>query len=197
MSEHVPLKNANDLATGSKPAPGGLAWVQGFVNTVDLESGRDALATPADLARWLGHHGLVAPSTVLDDAAHARALAFREALRSFLFGNHGDPVDPAAVQTLNAVAGSAPLHVRFAAGGGAELEPMKAGVEGALGMLASLVYHAMREGTWERLKACRRDSCQWAFYDASRNRSGAWCTMATCGNRSKVEAHRRRAAGDG
>src|SRR3712207_8580100 len=42
----------------------------------------------------------------------------------------------------------------------------------------------------ERLKACPWDSCQWAFYDQSRNRSGVWCNMAVCGNRAKVAAHR-------
>ena len=52
----------------------------------------------------------------------------------------------------------------------------------------------MRVGTWERLKVCRNDECQWAFYDHSRNHSGAWCTMAICGNRMKGRAFRTRRA---
>jgi predicted RNA-binding Zn ribbon-like protein len=44
------------------------------------------------------------------------------------------------------------------------------------------------------LKICTNDECQWAFYDHSRNRSGAWCTMAVCGNRMKGRAFRRRQA---
>ena len=56
------------------------------------------------------------------------------------------------------------------------------------------MYDAMTAGTWDRLKVCRNDECQWAFYDRSRNRSGAWCTMAVCGNRMKGRAFRRRQA---
>jgi predicted RNA-binding Zn ribbon-like protein len=44
-----------------------------------------------------------------------------------------------------------------------------------------------------RLRACRRDACQWVFYDASRNRSGVWCSMDVCGARTKMAAYRRRA----
>ena len=44
----------------------------------------------------------------------------------------------------------------------------------------------MRDGTWGRLKACAEDGCRWAFYDASRNQSGRWCSMAVCGNRPRA-----------
>jgi predicted RNA-binding Zn ribbon-like protein len=50
----------------------------------------------------------------------------------------------------------------------------------------------MHDGTWSRMKACRNDTCHWAFYDASRNRSGKWCSMAICGNRAKVANYRER-----
>jgi len=63
-----------------------------------------------------------------------------------------------------------------------------------MGRLLATMYDAMATGTWVRLKACTNDECQWAFYDHSRNRSGAWCTMAVCGNRMKGRAFRRRHA---
>ncbi len=50
----------------------------------------------------------------------------------------------------------------------------------------------MAEGNWPRLKVCREDTCAWAFYDRSKNRSGAWCSMAVCGNRTKARAYRAR-----
>ena len=54
---------------------------------------------------------------------------------------------------------------------------------------------AIAEGTWARLKACERDSCRWAFYDRSKNRSGHWCSMDVCGAREKNRrAYRRRRA---
>ena len=58
--------------------------------------------------------------------------------------------------------------------------------------IVAIVYEAMVDGTWERLKACPADDCHWAFYDHSKNRSGTWCTMDVCGNRAKVRAYRER-----
>jgi len=51
------------------------------------------------------------------------------------------------------------------------------------------------DGTWERLKVCLADDCQWAYYDRSRNRSSVWCDMQVCGNRQKVRAFRARQGG--
>ena len=50
----------------------------------------------------------------------------------------------------------------------------------------------MAEGTWSRLKACREHGCEWAFYDATRNRSRTWFDMQVCGNRAKARAYRHR-----
>jgi len=61
-----------------------------------------------------------------------------------------------------------------------------------LAPIVAIVYEAMVNGTWERLKACPADDCHWAFYDRSKNRSGTWCNMAVCGNRAKVRAYRER-----
>ena len=51
---------------------------------------------------------------------------------------------------------------------------------------------AQSNGTWQRLKACGNPDCQWAFYDRSHSRAGAWCDMATCGNRIKNRKLRQR-----
>jgi len=63
-----------------------------------------------------------------------------------------------------------------------------------LGRLLAIVADAMADGTWPRLKACFRESCRWAFYDHARNRTGRWCSMAVCGNRTKAERYRARHA---
>ena len=47
-------------------------------------------------------------------------------------------------------------------------------------------------GEWSRLKTCAMDSCRWVFFDASRNRSGRWCSMQGCGNKAKTAAYRAR-----
>jgi predicted RNA-binding Zn ribbon-like protein len=76
--------------------------------------------------------------------------------------------------------------------GTAALEPARRDVDGALADLVGIVYTAMADGTWSRLKACRREVCHWLFYDRSRNRSAVWCQMAVCGNRTKTTAYRAR-----
>ena len=76
-----------------------------------------------------------------------------------------------------------------------ELVPLAGGVDGVLGSVLAAAFDCMRDGSWSRLKACR--NCHWAFYDESRNRSAAWCSMQLCGNRLKTRAYRlrRRAVG--
>lgn len=190
------MMHPEDLDIGSKPAPGDLVYVQGFVNTADIEGGRDTLATTEGLVRWLVHHGFVPPSTAVGEADRRRVVAYREAVRALLHAHHGEPLDPCAAQTLRETSGSPTLRLDFDRDGRASLEPAVGGVDGALARIATLIYRAEAEGTWERLKVCRNDACRWAFYDASRNRSGAWCSMDVCGNRMKVRAHRRRHAAD-
>jgi predicted RNA-binding Zn ribbon-like protein len=83
--------------------------------------------------------------------------------------------------------------MRVQLGGRPRLEPQGGdGMQAAIGRLLAIAYDAALDGTWQRLKVCRNDTCRWAFYDSSRNRSGAWCTMAICGNRMKGRAFRRR-----
>jgi predicted RNA-binding Zn ribbon-like protein len=50
----------------------------------------------------------------------------------------------------------------------------------------------MENGEWQRLKACRKDTCLWAFYDHSKNRSRHWCSMEVCGGQEKARAYRQR-----
>ncbi|MEA2308481.1 MAG: hypothetical protein QOI65_767 [Thermoleophilaceae bacterium] len=72
------------------------------------------------------------------------------------------------------------------------LQPAARGLDGLVARLLAIVDRSMADGTWERLKACPNEDCEWAFYDRSRNRSSRWCTMAECGNRAKARAFRER-----
>ena len=173
------------------PAPGRLRLVQRFVNTVDHEHGREMLSSPRRLARVLADLGLLGEAAPVGEADHRRALEVREALRSLAHANNGLPLETAAVATLEAAALRGGLTVRFD-GQGALLVPASPGVPGALAELVGIVATAMADGTWPRLKACRREICGWLFYDRSRNSSARWCQMAVCGNRTKTRAYRAR-----
>ena len=82
--------------------------------------------------------------------------------------------------------------VRFGDDGEPELVSQGDGVERAVVQMIGIAYTAMADGSWDRLKGCRRQSCKWVFYDNSKNRSRTWCSMKTCGNREKAHAYRER-----
>jgi predicted RNA-binding Zn ribbon-like protein len=174
-----------------RPAPGDLELVRGFVNTRDVEEGREELPQPGELHDWLVDRGLMAPDEAAGQADLRRALKLREALRLLMLANNGASLDESASQVLDACARQARLGARFGGAGGT-LEPAAHGVDGALGRLLAIVYGAMADGTWLRLKTCRNPDCHWAFYDATKNRSGAWCEMGSCGNRMKARSYRAR-----
>ena len=173
------------------PAPEPIRLVQAFINTNDLE-GEDRLVDAAALRAWLDDAGLRVPAR-LSAAEHAQAIELREALRELVAANAGLPHDAAALETVNAAASSAGLRPLLTGPADARLEPTAGGVDAALGAIVAAVHAGIADGTWARLKACERDTCRWAFYDHSRNRSGHWCSMAVCGSREKNRrAYRRR-----
>lgn len=179
------------MASGH-PVPPELEPIRAFVNTRNVESGADELATPAAFARWLEARGL----STGDATERERALAveLREALRALLLGNQEGKVPPVAVARLNRMAAELGYTLAFDERGLARPVPAGRGPRAALARLLAGVLIAQSDGTWPRLKACRSDTCQWAYYDGSKNRSGKWCDMAVCGNRMKARRHRKRAA---
>ena len=181
---------------GRQPAPGALALIQAFINTRDIEAQREDLSTPERLRAWFAEHELLPSDAAVGEVDLRRAVELREALRAQLAVNHGAPVSAELVERLNGLAATLPLLVQFAGDEYAHLQPAGSGVDGALARMLAIVYTAVVEDTWVRLKVCPADTCRWAFYDSSKNRSGTWCTMAVCGNRNKVRAYqqRRRAA---
>jgi predicted RNA-binding Zn ribbon-like protein len=172
-------------------ATGRLGLIQDFVNTRELDPEREVLATPDALAGWLRVHGLLRDGPAVD-ADLRRAVELREALRRLLLANNGGEASDADVALLNRAALESSLRPRFLAGGQVALEPDAGGAQGALGRLLAEVSAAMNDGTWPRLKACANDECQWAFFDRSKNRSGHWCSMESCGNRAKARHFRQR-----
>lgn len=175
------------------PAEVQLSIVKDFVNTVELdEDDGEQLTSPEALGSWLRERGLLESSTQVNEPELDQTLVFREALRDLLSRNAGEVIDDSAIDVVNEQAARSSLRIRFEDADRAQLVPSAKGVNGALGRLLATIYKAMADGTWSRLKACRKHSCRWAFYDRSRNRSRSWCSMAVCGNRVKVSRFRQR-----
>jgi predicted RNA-binding Zn ribbon-like protein len=171
-----------------------LELIREFVNTADLEEGTDKLADARGLQYWLVFHGLAQLRHRASDEDAAEARAVREALRDLLAAHNGVDVDrDVASRTLDIAARNAGLAVRFVDGAVAFV-PAARGTTGGLGRLLAAVGEAMADGSWQRLKACRSETCRWAFIDTARNRSRQWCDMAICGNREKARAFRQRHA---
>ena len=120
----------------------------------------------------------------------------REALRSLLLANNGEPHDPRRAAVLERAAPARPARADLPARR-RRARPAGDGVDAALGRILAAAFAAMLDGSWERLKACRGELCGWAFYDRSTNASATWCSMSVCGGRAKAGAYyrRRRAAG--
>jgi predicted RNA-binding Zn ribbon-like protein len=175
--------------------PRELEQIQALVNTADLESGQEDLDSPAALRDWLVSRGLLDAAAPVTQADLAMAIELREALRAVLRVNDGHPVDAQAVAVVNRMSGGLPLLLRFSQRGEPALAAQRQGVQGALATLLAAVAVAQAQGTWTRLKVCSSDTCQWAFYDRSKNRSGRWCSMRVCGNRTKTRAYRARRRG--
>lgn len=162
-----------------------------FVNTHDLEEETDSLAEPDELSDWIaeqtGEH-----IGALDEEDVARVLALRESLRALLRTHNGEQADKGHLEPLREAAERSRFRTTFSADGELQIAPARSDLTGFEARLLLAIERLQSQGAWPRLKACTDDGCQWAFYDATRNRSRTWCSMEECGNREKTRRYRQR-----
>ncbi|MGK5444752.1 CGNR zinc finger domain-containing protein [Micromonospora sp. URMC 105] len=179
--------------------PPAVRLVRDFVNTFEPQIDEESLSTPDRLRDWLVERRLVPADARLTATDLRVATTVREGLREVLQGHAGHCVDPDARDRLNEVLAQFPVRLAFTDDGhrlaATRDDPLGQALAGLLDALRS----SAEEQTWTRLKVCARDTCRWAFYDASRNQARRWCSMAGCGNHIKMKrayaARRNRAAG--
>ena len=178
----------------TKPAPMPLLLVQSFVNTWDGDHGSDLLLDPAAARDWLNRAGLWSADRAPDPAELDLARGVREGIRAMLVANGGGPQPTLdSLQAMQAFARDSRLAPHVGPGGQVSLAAEPAGqVQAGLLALLLVIRDAQHDGSWQRLKACGNPDCRWAFYDRSHSRAGAWCDMATCGNRIKNRRLRQR-----
>jgi predicted RNA-binding Zn ribbon-like protein len=172
-------------------APGQLALVQSFVNSVNREFGPDEFATTDGLAAWLDRNGFggLPGAGELD---RQEAVILREALRALLRENNGASPDPQARAALEHIARGCPLSVGFdTATSRLGLRPAVTDMRGVLAAVLASAVGSVADGSWERLKACSEHVCEWVFYDRSKNRGSKWCSMSVCGTRAKMRNYRQ------
>lgn len=182
---------SGDLET--KPAPGALRQIQALINTLDRESGDDRLADPTDATPWLIANNLLEPGADLTPDDLFTVVDVREALRAMTIHNTGGPAPSQdALAPLRRIAAVSRARAELSDDGVVSLGPAGTSVPDRLLSVLLVIKDAQLDGSWELLKACANDECQWAFYDRSRNHGGTWCVMASCGNKLKNRDFRAR-----
>jgi predicted RNA-binding Zn ribbon-like protein len=172
-------------------APGGLGLVQDFLNTVNVqEYGPDLLADTA-LARdwaavavrtWSLLRGVDAEPPTLNDADLSRLRALRDTIAQLVRGEEAAGPGTTAISASFAVSDT----------GEVRLEPAGSGWRWLASALWAEILLGQRDGTWRRVKKCHNHPCESTFYDRSKNNSGVWHDVKTCGNVANLRASRAR-----
>ncbi|WP_231972000.1 CGNR zinc finger domain-containing protein [Mycobacterium sp. E3251] len=171
------------------PAPGGLGLVQDFLNTRGIDGyGPDLLADPALAGEWVADavhawsaaRGMDAPVPTFDDADLAKLRALRARIDSLVVGEApgGRSAVPAALVVTDA--------------GEVRLEPSGTGWRWLASALWAEILLSQQDDTWRRIKQCHNPRCGSTFYDRSKNNSGVWHDVKTCGNAANLRASRAR-----
>ena len=171
--------------TGTPPH---VELIRSFANTLDVDDDIDSLTTRSDLTRWLHAQQLLARRTPSSGEDLTLARQLRNGIREAMSAHH----DHGPVESADLSAATRQLPLRMdCCGDGPHLEPVDAGVRGALARILVAVNQAVIGGDWSRMKVCPDDTCQWAFYDPTKNRSKSWCCNG-CGNKAKTHSYRER-----
>ncbi|MGP4113980.1 CGNR zinc finger domain-containing protein [Streptomyces sp. 4N509B] len=194
-----------------RPIPSGLVLVMDLINTLDIEKGEDALATPGGREKLRRAHGLTELAGLPAEAV-PELQRLREVLRAAC-RLHDGPSDPGrrpaaargaqvasvavapAPMTLAPLPASVVLHLSPTGDATLLPAPGLTAVETLTARVAAAVAAADADGTWRRLKVCEADTCQWAYYDHSPARRRRWCSMQVCGARAKMRTYRASRSG--
>ncbi len=173
------------MSSGASPAePPQIALIRDLVNTVEWQEDDEAWPTASRLAAWMRERSMPAAGV---SAAHlVRGRRIREGLREVLLSHAGHEPRRAAIEDLNDALSDIPLTLVFTADGAARVRATGGRDANPLAPIVEAIHTARQHAGWQRLKACSRDTCRWAYWDSSRNGSGRWCSMEGCGNYVKM-----------
>ena len=191
VGHHLALDFLNTIAT-PKDVP--VEWLRDGRDLVDwLEQAKVIAADVAARFRPLKDQRAL-------DGVAGRAREFRGWLRGFVTRHMGKPLTAGAAKALGPLnellAGDTSYPVVEAAGGEQALrlrrvrrwespdELLYPVAEAAADLVCSVDFRLIR--------ACEGAVCSLLFLDRTKAHGRRWCTMAVCGNRAKVAAHRAR-----
>lgn len=165
-----------------------------FLNTRPMVEGKlqDLLQTDADVLNTLTRIGW--PTKFEGTGLLAVARNLREELRQLVESRKAG--EPLRLVRLNKFLAEAKSHL--------ELRQGKKGSRAvhrvwehetpqqALALVAEAAADLLATGDFELIRRCESETCVLWFYDRTRSHHRRWCSMASCGNRHKVAAFRKR-----
>ena len=165
-----------------------------FLNTVSVFEGvlQDSLQTDADVLRTLTRLGWTISFNRTGLLAAAREL--REEVRHLIESRKSrHPLDLAR---LNEFLGAAKSHQQLRQNNKGSLWADRVWEDETpaqmLAPLAEAAAHLLEHGDFELIRRCENSNCVLWFYDRTKSHRRRWCSMASCGNRAKVSAFRKR-----
>jgi predicted RNA-binding Zn ribbon-like protein len=180
---------------GVREAPAGLALLQELLNTRSpMSYGTDLLLTTDDAQRWLTDalgtwsrvSGLPAPTLLISSTDLRSLRRLRATFENVLVVAGAQPMDGALPPA------DVPVSLVPDADGWVRMVPTGRGVRWLASALWAEALLAQQAGLWPRLKLCHNGECRAAFFDTSRNNSGVWHDVSTCGNTANLRAFRER-----
>ena len=185
----------------TEAAPGGLGFVHDLLSTASAGKPRrpDLLTDQASaqgwldtaMASWAAVTGQHPKGVTLSQRDTVELRRFRDTLRRQIghpadFGE--EPDSGARTQRLPQLA----VTLRPDASGQIQAESRGSAWRAVAALALIEIYRAQVDGVWPRLKICRNERCEGAFYDRSRNNSGVWHDVRVCGNQANLRAYRAR-----
>lgn len=185
----------------------GLDFLNSVATPVDEEV--DWISDGEGLLGWLEQAGMVPADALRSlraqftpagfDAVAEEARALREWFRRFVKARKGRPLaagDLRELAPLNRMLARDERYAEVIPGVGRPFELREKrrwkSPESLLLPIAEALAQLVCDEDFTHVKACEGSRCTLLFADHTRGHARRWCSMAVCGNRAKVAAHRQR-----
>jgi len=156
----------------------------------------DFFQSDVDVIRWLVATGFAGPQEKPVSGLLGAARGLREVLRKLVVRRKaGERGDLAALNMYLAEAQSSP-HLAWDKSKALVMTRVREDQTAMQRMapVAEAAAELLVSGDFELVRQCEDESCVLWFYDRTKSHHRRWCSMATCGNRNKVAAYRKRRA---
>jgi predicted RNA-binding Zn ribbon-like protein len=187
---HLPAMATRDFTihdSYSPPAPGELELLQRFTNLHVHRADDVSTDPPAEVIRdFLVERGLLTQNERFTEKDRETYLALRDAIRGLIEADDDASIPASDAEVIDRIGLAAGLHPHFHAAHVPTLEPKGRGVAAAFGAIVAIAFVSAFDGSFAHLKLCADETCRAVFYDRSKNHSGRWCSMSTCGSREKM-----------